>query len=109
MGNLERFMAAMAELSLVFQDSSATDFIVVTIPTHLAVAESKRLMKSLEASGIVPRHLVVNQSPLLGAGGGSAEEAARAAEVVEQLRISDAASPLLETGVISSSTLDSLL
>jgi len=61
--NLEHLMDSMSNLNSVLTDPGKTDFIVVSIPTHLAVAESKRLMQSLAEAAMPARYLVVNQSP----------------------------------------------
>lgn len=51
----------MIELSELFRDPERTEFVVVTIATELAVAESKRLIQKLWDEGIWVRHVVVNQ------------------------------------------------
>jgi arsenite-transporting ATPase len=43
------------------QNDQQTNFIVVTIPTTLAVAESKRLMTELDSQGVTVTDVVVNQ------------------------------------------------
>jgi len=67
--NLERLMGAMASLSSIFADVNTTSFIVVSIPTHLAVAESKRLLAALEQGNMPARHIIMNQCPFLAADG----------------------------------------
>eukprot|EP00928_Gymnodinium_smaydae_P045017 TRINITY_DN30052_c0_g1_i1.p1 TRINITY_DN30052_c0_g1~~TRINITY_DN30052_c0_g1_i1.p1 ORF type:complete len:484 (-),score=75.73 TRINITY_DN30052_c0_g1_i1:203-1654(-) len=96
---LERFMSSMAALNEVFADERATDFVVVTIPTHLAVAESKRLMESLATSGMPARFLVVNQSPLLGAGGSPAGATATVAAIRAIAKLPEAQQQLLNDGI----------
>lgn len=61
--NLESLMAAMGSLSSIFTDASKTSFVVVTIPTHLAVSESRRLLKALSQAQMPARHLIINQCP----------------------------------------------
>ncbi|GAB0494857.1 hypothetical protein MMPV_006153 [Pyropia vietnamensis] len=51
----------MAELSDLFRDPGRSEFVVVSIPTELSVAESRRLVDALWAEGIWVRNLVVNQ------------------------------------------------
>lgn len=51
----------MIELSELFRDPERTEFVVVTIPTILAVEESKRLIEKLWDEGIWVRHVIVNQ------------------------------------------------
>jgi len=43
------------------QDSSKTSFAVVTIPTKLGAAESKRLMAELSSQNVLVTDLIVNQ------------------------------------------------
>ena len=43
------------------RDQSRTNFLVVTVPTKLAVAESKRLVSDLTSQGIVVSNVVFNQ------------------------------------------------
>lgn len=69
--NLERIMAAMGALNSVFSDAGATSFVVVTIPTHLAVTESRRLLLALEQAQMPARHIIINQYPFLNANDGS--------------------------------------
>lgn len=51
----------MIELSELFRDPERAEFVVVTIPTVLAVEESKRLIQKLWDEGIWVRHVIVNQ------------------------------------------------
>lgn len=68
--NLERFMEYMNALNSVLVDAETTSFIVVAIPTHLAVSESKRLLEALQEAKMPARHLVMNQCPFPVAAGG---------------------------------------
>jgi arsenite/tail-anchored protein-transporting ATPase len=58
---LERFEKQMERLQSIFVDSKESEFIVVTIPTDLAVAESQRLLTSLRDSRVSVRRVIVNQ------------------------------------------------
>lgn len=49
------------ELRDLFKNQDATEFCIVTIPTQLAIAESKRLLEALNTQGIAVRNIVVNQ------------------------------------------------
>lgn len=49
------------ELRDLFKNQDATEFCIVTIPTQLAIAESKRLLEALNAQGVAVRNIVVNQ------------------------------------------------
>lgn len=51
----------MVQLRDLFRNSDATEFCIVTIPTQLAVAETRRLLSSLQKEGIAVRHMVVNK------------------------------------------------
>lgn len=76
--NLGRVMAAMATLNAVFADMDTTSFVVVSIPTHLAVAESIRLLRALEQAQMPVRHVVVNKCSFLN---GDAQAQAAAAKL----------------------------
>lgn len=58
---LEKFRTKMGGLRKRLQDSSSTRFVVVTIPSRLGVAESKRLISELNSQNIVVSDIVVNQ------------------------------------------------
>ena len=45
----------------LLQDKEESEFTIVTIPTELAVAESKRLLISLDKTGILVRRILINQ------------------------------------------------
>lgn len=49
------------ELRDLFRNQDATEFCIVTIPTQLAIAESKRLLAALGEQGVAVRNVVVNQ------------------------------------------------
>ena len=46
---------------MLFRNSESTQFVIVTIPTVMAVAESARLAKALKAESVPVKTLVVNQ------------------------------------------------
>jgi arsenite/tail-anchored protein-transporting ATPase len=58
---LEVFQAKMAKLRTRLQNQAETDFVVVSIPTALSVAESKRLVDELVRQNVHVSNLVVNQ------------------------------------------------
>jgi len=58
---LEALKARLARVRELFRDADGTEFVIVTIPTVLAVAESSRLLASLRAESVPVRRLVVNQ------------------------------------------------
>lgn len=69
-GETQRFYAlvrvaflqiSQVELRDLFRNEDATEFCIVTIPTQLAIAESKRLLLALNTQGIAVRNIVVNQ------------------------------------------------
>jgi len=51
----------MYALEDLLADAASTEFVVVTVPTMLAVKESERLVGSLGEAGIAVHHVVVNQ------------------------------------------------
>ncbi len=55
------FQLRMAELNDVLRDEERSEFVIVTIPTALAVSESLRLLKDLEQEDITCNHILVNQ------------------------------------------------
>jgi arsenite-transporting ATPase len=61
MDKLENFRTRIAKLESGLKDKSLTSFLVVTIPTKLAVQESKRLVAELTSQGIAVNNVVVNQ------------------------------------------------
>lgn len=52
---------ALDEAKALFHDEKRTEFIVVSIPTMMAMAESERLAKSLEEQSVPCRRIVINQ------------------------------------------------
>jgi arsenite-transporting ATPase len=61
MENLEDFKIKMTKMEERLKDSTTTNFLVVTIPTTLAVKESERLVAELTQKGITVSDVVVNQ------------------------------------------------
>jgi arsenite-transporting ATPase len=58
---LEALKARLQEVRDLFRDEKTTEFVIVTIPTVLAISESQRLLVSLRAERVPVRRLVVNQ------------------------------------------------
>ncbi len=58
---LEALKARLQEVKDLFRDPKTTEFVIVTIPTVLAITESGRLASSLKAESVPVRRLVVNQ------------------------------------------------
>ena len=58
---LESIQSNMELVQGIMKDPKRTEFTVVTIPTSLAVAESKRLVNSLQAEGIDVGAILCNQ------------------------------------------------
>ncbi|XP_061362508.1 ATPase GET3B-like [Gastrolobium bilobum] len=59
--NLEKIKERVAKVRDLFHDSDTTEFIIVTIPTVMAINESSRLHASLKKERITVKRLVVNQ------------------------------------------------
>ena len=57
----EELRAQAAEARSLFRDKKRTAFVVATIPTAMAAAESVRLVKALRAEGVPVGGVVVNQ------------------------------------------------
>lgn len=53
--------ASMEEARELFRDKERTEFVIVTIPTVMAVAESERLATSLEAEQVPVKRILINQ------------------------------------------------
>ena len=71
MDRLDDFRRKVANLEKTLKDAKRTSFLIVTVPTKLAVEESKRLLAELGKEGIAVNHIVVNQC----VDGGEASEA----------------------------------
>ncbi|KAJ0657285.1 putative arsenite-transporting ATPase [Helianthus annuus] len=58
---LEQLRERMAKVRDLFRDSETTEFVIVTIPTFMAVRESSRLHASLKKEKVPVKRLIVNQ------------------------------------------------
>uniref|UniRef100_A0A0C9RW58 TSA: Wollemia nobilis Ref_Wollemi_Transcript_9655_1771 transcribed RNA sequence n=1 Tax=Wollemia nobilis TaxID=56998 RepID=A0A0C9RW58_9CONI len=58
---LEQLKERMAMVRELFRDKESTEFVIVTIPTVMAVSESSRLRASLKKEGVPVKRLIVNQ------------------------------------------------
>lgn len=58
---LEQLRERMAKVRDLFRDSDSTEFVIVTIPTVMAISESSRLHASLMKECIPVQRLIVNQ------------------------------------------------
>jgi len=58
---LERQRDKAVALRALLTDADTTQFLVVTIPTALAAAESQRLIKGLGSRGVAVRNIIVNR------------------------------------------------
>ena len=56
----------MEEARALFRDPTTTEFVIVTIPTQMAVAESGRLARTLRLEAVPVRTIMVNQARLAG-------------------------------------------
>ncbi|KAG8380524.1 hypothetical protein BUALT_Bualt06G0024600 [Buddleja alternifolia] len=58
---LERLRERMIKVRELFRDTNSTEFVIVTIPTVMAINESSRLCASLKKESVPVKRLVVNQ------------------------------------------------
>ncbi|KAL3646517.1 ATPase get3b [Castilleja foliolosa] len=58
---LEKLRERMIKVRELFRDTSSTEFVIVTIPTVMAISESSRLCASLRKESVPVKRLVVNQ------------------------------------------------
>ncbi|XP_037453844.1 ATPase GET3B-like [Triticum dicoccoides] len=58
---LEQLRERMVKVRELFRDTESTEFIIVTIPTVMAISESARLHSSLQKESVPVRRLIVNQ------------------------------------------------
>ncbi|XP_057732592.1 ATPase GET3B [Arachis stenosperma] len=58
---LEKLRERMIKVRELFRDTDATEFVIVTIPTVMAVSESSRLSASLKKENVPVKRLIVNQ------------------------------------------------
>ncbi|KAL6955946.1 ATPase get3b [Sarracenia purpurea var. burkii] len=60
-GKLERLRERMVKVRELFHDTESTEFVIVTIPTVMAINESSRLHASLKKENVPVKRLIVNQ------------------------------------------------
>ncbi|KAL1553206.1 ATPase get3b [Salvia divinorum] len=58
---LEKLRERMIKVRELFRDTNSTEFVIVTIPTVMAINESSRLSASLRKESVPVKRLVVNQ------------------------------------------------
>ncbi|ERM94856.1 hypothetical protein AMTRI_Chr07g80070 [Amborella trichopoda] len=58
---LEQLRERMGKVRELFRDTDSTEFVIVTIPTVMAVSESSRLRASLRKENVPVKRLIVNQ------------------------------------------------
>nr|GME10158.1 ATPase ASNA1 homolog [Ipomoea batatas] len=58
---LERLRERMIKVRELFRDTSSTEFVIVTIPTVMAISESSRLCASLKKEDVPVKRLIANQ------------------------------------------------
>ncbi|KAK4480337.1 hypothetical protein RD792_013408 [Penstemon davidsonii] len=58
---LEKLRERMIKVRELFRDTNSTEFVIVTIPTVMAINESSRLCASLKKESVPVKRLVVNQ------------------------------------------------
>ncbi|XP_078175015.1 ATPase GET3B-like [Carex rostrata] len=58
---LEKLRERMVQVRELFRDTDSTEFIIVTIPTIMAISESSRLCASLKKEQVPVKRLIVNQ------------------------------------------------
>ncbi|CAA2995247.1 ATPase ASNA1 homolog [Olea europaea subsp. europaea] len=58
---LEKLRERMIKVRELFRDTNSTEFVIVTIPTVMAISESSRLCASLKKESVPVNRLVVNQ------------------------------------------------
>ncbi|KXZ50739.1 hypothetical protein GPECTOR_15g424 [Gonium pectorale] len=58
---LEQLQARMEDAKALFRNQQTTEFVIVTIPTVMATAESCRLAAALQQEGIPLKTIIVNQ------------------------------------------------
>ncbi|KAI5648626.1 hypothetical protein M9H77_34631 [Catharanthus roseus] len=58
---LERLRERMIKVRELFRDTNSTEFVIVTIPTVMAISESSRLCSSLKKEDVPVKRLIVNQ------------------------------------------------
>ncbi|KAI3917101.1 hypothetical protein MKX01_003550 [Papaver californicum] len=58
---LEKLKERMGKVRDLFRDTESTEFVIVTIPTVMAISESSRLHAFLEKENVPVKRLIVNQ------------------------------------------------
>ncbi|KAF8403092.1 hypothetical protein HHK36_011186 [Tetracentron sinense] len=58
---LEQLRERMVKVRELFRDTDSTEFVIVTIPTVMAISESSRLHASLKKENVPVKRLIVNQ------------------------------------------------
>ncbi|XAR52350.1 Arsenite-transporting ATPase [Bertholletia excelsa] len=58
---LEQLRERMVKVRELFRDTDSTEFVIVTIPTVMAISESSRLRASLKKENVPVKRLIVNQ------------------------------------------------
>ncbi|XP_020590313.1 ATPase GET3 isoform X1 [Phalaenopsis equestris] len=58
---LEQLRERMIKVRELFRDTDSTEFVIVTIPTVMAISESSRLSASLKKESVPVKRLIVNQ------------------------------------------------
>ncbi|KAL9237883.1 hypothetical protein vseg_012380 [Gypsophila vaccaria] len=58
---LKKLQERMVKVRELFRDTESTEFVIVTIPTVMAINESSRLCASLKKESVPVRRLIVNQ------------------------------------------------
>eukprot|EP00889_Picochlorum_renovo_P007034 jgi/Picre1/34064/NNA_001539.t1 len=58
---IERFQKSMTEAREIFRNELTTQFIIVTIPTMMAVSESSRLAEALRKEDVPVKYVLINQ------------------------------------------------
>ncbi|KAK9124215.1 hypothetical protein Sjap_013817 [Stephania japonica] len=58
---LEKLRERMKKVRDLFRDTDSTEFVIVTIPTVMAISESSRLHSSLKKESVPVKRLIVNQ------------------------------------------------
>ncbi|KAL5709958.1 arsenite-transporting ATPase [Ranunculus cassubicifolius] len=58
---LEKLRERMLKVRDLFRDAESTEFVIVTIPTVMAISESSRLRSSLKKESVPVHRLIVNQ------------------------------------------------
>ncbi|KAG0476207.1 hypothetical protein HPP92_013048 [Vanilla planifolia] len=58
---LEQLRERMVKVRELFRDTESTEFVIVTIPTVMAISESSRLSSSLKKESVPVKRLIVNQ------------------------------------------------